>query len=55
VIREENTPTSLPVLTTGKGNRVLHDRVYAGRIAVQLLEHLLDLDALRGTGRLFVP
>jgi hypothetical protein len=55
VIREENTPTSLPVLTIGDGDRVLVDRGYADRVALKLLEHLLDLDALRGTGRLFLP
>ena len=55
VIREENTPTSLPVLTVGNGSRVLHDRGYADRVALKLLEHLLDLDGLRGTGRLFLP
>jgi hypothetical protein len=55
VIRDENTPASLPVLTIGKGNRVLVDRGYADRVALKLLEHLLDLDALRGTGRLYLP
>ena len=55
VIREENTPISLPVLTVGDGDRVLVDREYADRVAVKLLERLLDLDDLRGTGRLYLP
>ena len=50
-----NTPSSLPVLTIADPELVLANRDYAERVAVQVLEYLLDLDNFRGTGRLFVP
>lgn len=49
------TPRSLPVITIGDPDRLLRDRDYAQRVAAQLLEFLLDLENLRGTGRLYVP
>jgi hypothetical protein len=54
-IRRRNTPHSLPVVTIGDPDRLLRDRGYLERVAAQLLEYLLDLDELRGTGRLYVP
>ena len=50
-----NQPSSLPVLTITDPGLVLTDRDYAERVATQVLEYLLDLDNVRGTGRLFVP
>jgi hypothetical protein len=49
------SPQSLPVLTIGDPDRLVRDRDYAERAAAQLLEYLLDLENLRGTGRLYVP
>jgi len=49
------TPQSLPVITIGDPDRLLRDRHYAQRAAAQLLEYLLDLDNLRGAGRLYIP
>ena len=54
-IRDLNQPSSLPVLTIADPGSVLTDRAYAERVAIQVLEYLLDLDKVRGTGRLFVP
>jgi len=54
-INSLGTPNSLPVLTIGDPDRVFRDRDYAERIAAQVLEYLLDVDGLRGTGRLYVP
>lgn len=54
-IRELNTLESLPVLTVADPDAVLLDAVYAERVAVQVLEYLIEMDNLRGTGRLFVP
>ena len=34
---------------------VLASRDYAERVAIQVLEYLLELDHFRGVGRLFVP
>lgn len=49
------TPRSLPVVTIGDPDRLLRDRQYAQRAAAQLIEYLLDLEDLRGAGRLYVP
>ena len=54
-IRTLNVPSSLPVLTIADPELVLASRDYAERVAVQVLEYLLELDHFRGVGRLFVP
>jgi hypothetical protein len=54
-IRNLNQPSSLPVLTIADPESVLTNPDYAERVAMQVLEFLLDLDNVRGTGRLFVP
>jgi hypothetical protein len=53
-IREENTPTSFPVLTIGNANRML-DKAYRERCAIRLVEVGLDLENYLGTGRIFLP
>jgi len=55
VLRELNTSQSLPIVTIGDAQRLMRDRAYAERAASRLLEILVDLDALRGVGRLFIP
>ena len=50
-----NTPSSLPVLTIADPELVLANRDYAEQVAIRVLEYLLELDNLRGLGRLFVP
>jgi hypothetical protein len=55
VIREENKPESLPVLTLANPNRVLQDRLYAETVAESLLGYLMRIDEVRGAGRLYVP
>ena len=54
-IREFNNFESLPVFTLANPKRLLHDRAYADRIAERLLEYLLEIDKVRGTGRLYLP
>jgi hypothetical protein len=54
-IQTLGTPRSLPVITIGDPDRLLRDREYARRAAAQLLEYLLDIERLRGAGRLYVP
>jgi hypothetical protein len=54
-IRTRGTAASLPVLTLANSDRILKDSAYGERAAVRLMEILLDLDSLRGTGRLFLP
>jgi hypothetical protein len=55
VMARDNTPTSLPVLTIADPRRVLSSRAYAERVAIRLLEYLLDLENYRGTRRLYLP
>jgi hypothetical protein len=54
-IRELGAADSLPVLTIGDPTLLLSDRDYAGRAAVRLMEYLIDIQALRGAGRLYLP
>jgi hypothetical protein len=54
-VRSANTPTAIPVVTFGDGNRFLNEREYANRAVDKLLEYLFDIDNYRGTGRLYVP
>jgi hypothetical protein len=53
-IREENTSTSLPVLTVGKADRLL-ERAFRERCAMRVVEIGLDLENYLGTGRIFIP
>src|SRR5258708_5791329 len=54
-IASRNSLASLPVLTLADADLILNDRSYAERAAIRLMEILLDVDAERGTGRLFLP
>lgn len=54
-IRARNTESSLPVLTIANTDRLRRDREYAHRIAVNLLGTLIDIEAARGAGRLYLP
>lgn len=54
-IRAENTLDSLPVLTLGDAEEVLHNREYAERVVESLMEYLYDIDRYRGAGRLYLP
>jgi hypothetical protein len=54
-LREKNSVRSLPVFTLVDPKRIMSNRAYAERVALRMLEYLLDLQKLRGTGRLFLP
>ncbi len=53
-LREENTPTSLPVVTIGNASRMI-ERDYRESCAVGLAEIVCDLGKYLGAGRLFIP
>ena len=55
IIQTANTPASLPVLTVGEPQRIFSSSAYAHRVVERLMEYLVDLDNLRGTGRLYLP
>lgn len=53
-LREENTITSLPVLTIGNTER-LQEKTYRKQCAIRLVEIGLDLENYLGTRRIFIP
>jgi hypothetical protein len=53
-IREENTTSSLPVITIGSPDR-LDQKSYREACAVRLVEIVIDLENYRGTGRVYIP
>jgi len=54
-IRRFNRPDCLPVLTLADPSRVARDREYAESVVKRLFDILIDVEMLRGTGRLFLP
>lgn len=54
VIREENTLTSLPVITVARVDR-LDERVYREQCSSRLVEIMLDIEKYLGVGRIFIP
>ena len=54
-IQLASTPKSLPVLTIAEPQRILRSRAYAQRVVERLVEYLIDVENLRGTGRLYLP
>jgi len=53
-IREENSTTSLPVLTIGNVARIV-EQAYREQCVIRLVEIVLDLANYLGTARLFIP
>jgi hypothetical protein len=54
-MREENTPTSLPVVTIGNADRVLNDSSYRERCVDRLVEIVIYLGNYMGARRVFIP
>ena len=54
-ISAENRPDSLPVMTVADPLALRNSRDYAERVIERLLEYLLNIDQVRGTGRLYIP
>jgi len=54
-IRTCNAADSLPVITLADPIRFKHDRDYAEAAAFKMFDYLVNLDTLRGAGRLYVP
>lgn len=55
VLREENTASSLPVVTIASADRFLLSVDYRDLCVDKLISILLDIDNLLGTKRLFLP
>jgi hypothetical protein len=54
-IRYQNRADCLPVLTLADPDRIGRDRSYAETVVERLFDILIDVDSVRGTGRLFLP
>ncbi|MEM7538146.1 MAG: ACP S-malonyltransferase [Chloroflexota bacterium] len=52
---DENTPTSLPVLTIANLDNVRKYRFYRERCAERIAEIVFDLDNYLGSARVFIP
>jgi len=55
VMREENTQTSLPVITIGNIDRLLTEPEYRNRCVNRLVDIVVDLEDYRGARRIFIP
>jgi hypothetical protein len=55
VMREENTPTSQPVMTISNADRLLKDAEYRERCVERLIEIVLNIDDYKGSMRIFIP
>jgi hypothetical protein len=53
-IHEENTLTSLPVITVSNAER-MDERSYREHCGISLVRIILDLENYRGTGRIYLP
>lgn len=53
-IRQRNSPDCLPVLTLADPPRIARDAEYAHAVVERLFEVLIDVDRLRGSGRLYL-
>lgn len=55
VMREENTSTSLPIITIANADRLINDSQYRDRCVESLVEIVLDINNFRGAKRIFIP
>lgn len=53
-IRNENTPSSLPVITIGMVSRI-EERAYREQCAERIVEIVLNLENYIGVGRIYIP
>ncbi len=54
-IRERLTPKSLPVITVAQPKSLGKNAAYTAQVGIRVLDYLLKIEELRGTGRLYVP
>ena len=55
VMREENTPTSLPVVTIGNIDRLMAEPKYRERCVDRLVDIVIDIEDYQGARRIFIP
>jgi hypothetical protein len=54
-MRQHGTLDSLPVFTIADLDKFRKSRAYAARVVERFYEYLLQMDRMRGTGRIFLP
>jgi hypothetical protein len=54
-MREENTPTSLPVVTIGNIERLLAEPDYRDRCVNRLVDIVVNIEDYQGARRIFIP
>lgn len=55
MIASEGTADSLPVSTLADPDRFAVDRAYRDSAAVRLMDRIIDIELVRGSGRLYIP
>jgi len=55
IIRQYNTPSTLPVLSITQSDLITYDRHYQELCLDRLLEILENLESYKGSGRIFLP
>jgi hypothetical protein len=55
VMREENTPTSLPVVTIGNIDRLMVEPEYRERCVDRLVDIVIDIEDYQCARRIFIP
>jgi hypothetical protein len=55
VMREENTPTSLPVVAIGNIDRLMAEPDYRERCVDRLVDIVIDIEDYQGARRIFIP
>ena len=55
VMREENTPISLPVVTIGNIDRLMTEPEYRERCVDRLVDIVVDIEDYQGARRIFIP
>lgn len=55
VMREENTPTSWPVVTIGNIDRLMAEPEYRERCVDRLVDIVIDIEDYQGARRIFIP
>jgi Domain of unknown function (DUF5615) len=54
-IRDSNAPESLPIFTLANVDRIRLSSAYAEQVAEQLIDRLMNLENIRGAGRIWLP
>jgi predicted nuclease of predicted toxin-antitoxin system len=55
VMREENTPISLPVVTIGNIDRLMAEPDYRERCVDRLVDIVVNIEDYKGARRIFIP